>query len=306
MDKILMHEVWARLLSGNSLEGLPLGTVDGFIDLRGLISPDPRILKKYQTDRFNVTQIEPSVFRNVHWHNIDFTGSTLKSVRFFDSEICNCIFDLCKLRNMRMWTTKIEKTSFKGADLRDAALGGIYNEKQNYFLDVDFSKADMRETAYKSATFEHCLFKDTRLDKVNFQGSNFIDCRFEGELYDVLFYRFAYKGEAFPPNEMINVDFSRSKLRYVNFRGLTLDRVILPKDQEHIIIPNFASSLDRIIDNLRKCEDAIGKKLILFLENDRKWAIPSQVQGVINLRDIFELAGEDGVTRFMAALRKSI
>ena len=64
-----------------------------------------------------------------------------------------------------------------------------------------------------SAEFHECTFSETRLSKVDFQGGTFADCSFDGELDEVLFHRHAFRGEAPPPNEMRNVDFSHAQLR---------------------------------------------------------------------------------------------
>jgi hypothetical protein len=128
---------------------------------------------------------------------------------------------------------------------------------------------------------------------------------FEGELNDVLFYRCGFQGEAFPPNEMINVDFSRAKLRHVGFRGLALDRVTLPQDVEHIVIRNFTRALDKMIDELNQQEDSMSKKLVAFLQIDRKWAPENRAQGVINLEDLKGVVGEEGVRRLIGLLSEN-
>jgi uncharacterized protein YjbI with pentapeptide repeats len=293
-------EIWDRLFRGSTLDGLSLGTKDGRIDLRGLTLPEPSVVRKYQVARATVTEIIPAAaFQQVKWESLDFSSSKLNGVRFFNSEVRNCLFEKCQLQDLRLWCTTIVESSFRGANLRKAALGGVQDGKRNLYSEVDFSEADLRETSYKAACFERCVFRNAKLVKIDFQTSTFTDCLFEGELRDVLFYRRGFQGEAFPPNEMINVDFSRAKLRQVGFRGLTLDRVRLPQDTEHIVIKNFASALDKAIEVLKRQEDSTAKKLIAFLNISRKWATPDQVQGVINTQDLAEVVGEDGVKRIL-------
>jgi uncharacterized protein YjbI with pentapeptide repeats len=305
MNESLKLEAWERLIRRGTLDGLPLGTKGGRIDLRGLTLPESVETGKKTFGRYIVKEIKSSaVCRQAKWESLDFTGSNLKSVRIFDSSIRNCLFDDCQMQDFRIWSSVIADSSFKGAKLLGAALGGVDNGKRNRFAGIDFSSADMRETAYKSASFERCIFGHTRLEKTNFQGTSFVDCRFEGEVRDVLFNRFAFQGEEFPPNEMVNVDFRRASLRFVDFRGLTLDRVHFPEDKEHIVIRNCAAALDKVLLLFRKQEDPAAKMLIYFLENYRKWMVPNQAQGVINARDLFEVAGENGVNLFLAALSK--
>jgi DNA-directed RNA polymerase alpha subunit len=132
--------------------------------------------------------------------------------------------------------------------------------------------------------------------------SSFKDCIFEGELNDVLFYCRGFKGESYPPNEMINIDFTRAKLRHVSFRGLT-HRVQLPNDGEHLVIKNFSSTLETAINALQKQGDMLSKKLIALLEIRRKWSVPNQAQGVLNRQDIIEVVGQEGLERLENLLR---
>jgi hypothetical protein len=73
--------------------------------------------------------------------------------------------------------------------------------------------------ACTAAAFEGCLSANTKLDNVDFQTSTFVECRFEGDLHGVVFHRRGFKGEAYPPNEMRDIDFTRARLREVEFRG---------------------------------------------------------------------------------------
>lgn len=57
------------------------------------------------------------------------------------------------------------------------------------------------------------------------------------------------------------MDFSRAKLRFVQFRGLSLE-VKLPNDPEHIIITNYVETLDRMLDVLRVQHDQTAKTLV--------------------------------------------
>ena len=101
---------------------------------------------------------------------------------------------------------------------------------------------------------------------------------------------------------MVNVDFSRAKLRWVEFRGLSLDRVRLPSNGEHIIIESFATILDKLLDVLRRQGDETAKGLVAVFEIARKWAPPIG-RGVLNKYDLAE-AGEDAVDRVLKLLQQ--
>jgi uncharacterized protein YjbI with pentapeptide repeats len=296
----LKLQIWERLIEGKPLDGFALATKNGRIDLAGLDLPERSIERGVLVTKIGAG----TVLHDVKWRNFDFSGSKLNGLRLFGCELSNCCFDGCQLRDSRLWSTTVTQCSFKGANLKKSVLGGVENGKRNLFLEVDFSDADLRETVYKAAAFERCIFRGTKLVKIDFQTSTFTDCVFEGDLHDVLFYRRGFQGEAFPPNEMINVDFSRAKLHDVSFRGLTLDKVKLPQDAAHIVIKDFPATVDKLIATLKQQGDTTAKKLVDFLNVDRRWIAPDQAQGVINAEDLAETVGLDGLTRLRELLRQ--
>jgi len=299
-------EIWSRLIQGKSLEGLAIDIIDGRFDLNGLELPEPEILRRFQLHGILINEIAPSaIIHNAKWQNLDFTGSKMNGVRLIGCELNNCIFERCQLRDLRVWATTFTGCSFKKANLREAALGAVdvQSDKRNIYSQVDFSEADLRGTAYKAAAFEGCVFRNAKIEGIDFDSSTFSDCVFEGELRDVLFYRRGFEGEAFPENEMINVDFSRAKLRDVGFRGLSMERVKLPEDADHIMIKNVPATLDKLIAALKQQSDTMAKQLIAFLSIDRKWIVPNQAQAVINVQDLEETLGVAAVHRLRELLQ---
>jgi uncharacterized protein YjbI with pentapeptide repeats len=304
-------EVWRRLVTGESLGDLLLPKKEGRIDLSGLVLDNPRILEKWQTSLADVARIEPNaVFRNAKLENLDLTGSKLRSVHVMDCEIRNCCFDRCDMSGLKLSATTIHESSFRQANLRGIALGaasvtGPVAGRRNSFAGVDFSGADLRDTIYVAASFEHCNFSYAKLVNIKFGTSTFSDCKFAGELRQVQFWRsdlFArgFAVDAFPPNEMANVDFSRAVLRDVEFRGLTLDRVCFPGDTKHLVIRDFPNVLDRLIDALARQGDETARLLKVFLGAYRKWTVPGAI-GVLNKQDLLE-AGPDAVERVVGLL----
>lgn len=282
MNNRLIPEVWTRLSSGRSLEGLDLGRVDRRIDLRELVVP--------RRDPDEIVEI-----RGVHWKGLDLAKSQLESLRFHDCVIENCSFDNARCRDWRLWGSSVVETSFRGSDLREAALGGVAGERRNAFRRVDFSRADLRRTAYVSADFTDCLFAAAKLVKVDFGGSVFVDCTFVGKLEEVEFYRHAFRGEHFPPNEMRGVDFRHATLRFVEFRGLDMASVKWPEGDDHVVIENYVVTLDRAIAKLQGRDDLPSRRLSALLAVMRKWAGPNQRVGVVSKLDLIEAAGETAV-----------
>lgn len=294
IDETLALTVWNRLLSGQSLHGLPLGRHDGRWDLRGLRAPDPVALKTYETERSSVTVLGlKSVARNIAWRDLDFSGARINGLRLFHADLANCVFDDCQLQDLRIWATQVRGGSFRRADLRKAVLGGVSHGQLNAFEGVNFSGADLRQTIYKAARFVDCDFSGVRIEKINFNVTRFVRCRFAGELRSVQFYHHDLRGEPFPVNDMEDVDLRAADLRLVEFRHLDLERVMLPENEQHLIVRNYVDTLDRLIAIMRIRGDEPSACIAAILEMKRKWAAPGQKRGVLSLKDLVEL-GDQG------------
>lgn len=302
MTESLNLEIWDRLLAGKPLDGLGLETRDGRVDVRGLEFSEPTVMRRFQFHGRTIAETDSGVINAMKCCNLDFSCSRLAGLRLMRCLVENCRFDGCDLQGVRIWGSSFRHVSFKGANFHGSLLGGAQEGVRNAFVEVDFSEANLTGTTYEAAAFERCTFSNAKLVKIDFQSSTFTDCCFEGQLDDVLFYRQGFKGEKFPPNEMANVDFSQARLKHVGFRGLVLDRVRLPNDDEHIVLKNFATTLDQMVLALQAQDDPIAKKLVAFIGIKRKWVVPNQAQGHISVPDLADLVGKEGVERFCLAI----
>jgi uncharacterized protein YjbI with pentapeptide repeats len=299
-------DVWEQLIHGKPLGEAGVPKIDGRFNLRNLHVPEPYAKKTVRTPFADVTVLGGTTsIEGANWQSIDFSHSQLPGLRFLDCQISNCLFDRCRMRDLRVWNTKFSNVSFRSTDLRGAVLGGVGGLGRNSFRNVDFTAADMRGTIYKAAEFVDCKFNRAKLDKVDFQSSTFTDCSFEGELREVLFYRRGFEGELFPPNEMKRVDFSRAKLRWSEFRGLDLDDVSFPADEDHIVIENFPETLDRLLAFFRGRPDLGSRRLFRSLELHKKWLGSRQKVGVLNKHDLIEMAGEEGLQAVMRIIESA-
>jgi uncharacterized protein YjbI with pentapeptide repeats len=298
-------EVWTRLIRGASLDDLQLPKRNGRLDLSGLEVPSSAVLREFRVEDTPVVERATLDVRGVEWRGLDFGGAKLSTLRLHGCRVVDCSFDNCQAQEWRAWATTFSDCSFRGADLRNAMLGGVESGERCLYSAVDFSGADLRKTIYKAAGFERCVFRNTALAQVDFQTSTFVECVFEGNLREVTFYARGYEGEAFPENKMIDVDFSRAELHYVAFRGLTLDRVKLPEDRNHVVLRNVADTLDRLTAALQAKGDPTAMKLAAFLNIGRKWVPANQAQKVINIKDLVETVGEEGRDMLLGLLGKS-
>ncbi len=308
IDDALNAELWARLLRGTALDGLGLQSVDGKVDLSGIHAPDPVILGKFDLGRSVIAAVASGVpeLRGVEWSNLAFGRARLDGLRLHGCRLSDCTFGSGQLRDWRAWATTFNNCEFQGTDLRDSMLGGVTRGERCVYTGVNFSGADLRGTSYKAAAFEKCSFRNTRLEKLDFQTSTFVDCVFEGELRDVLFYARAFEGDELPENQMMNVDFSRAKLHFVSFRGLTLECVKFPDDAEHILIKSPAKVVDDLVGKLRAQGDQTAMKLAAFLSIGRKWVARNQTYKVVNTTDLTETVGPGGVDLLLNLLTPGV
>jgi|SRR5579864_127652 len=302
----LAKELFQRLAANRSLHDLGLGEYDGRLDLRGIPAPEVR---KEELPPFRTWSLQKLscqlIFRNVHFDGIDFSQSQLKHLGFFNSTINECRFEDADCEHWGLFGTDLKNSTFVHANLRDAVLGPWYEGRGNKYQHINFSKANMLGLVSTTATYIDCDFSDAKLEKIDFQSSSFIRCRFVGELREVIFWDHGFKKGKPDPNPMEDVDFSQAKLRWVEFRRLNLDRVRFPEDDDHLIIKNYRCVLRRVLDALKDNESNHARRLRAILELDLKWMGPEQQIGVLCRLDFRERWGETGEEFAMELLRQA-
>ena len=146
---------------------------------------------------------------------------------------------------------------------------------------------------------ERCDFSDARLDRTEFLGTVLIDCKFEGDLREVIFY--GDWDEGFAPNEMLRVDLRRARLHMTEFRRMDMPNVRWPEDA--VLIDNYHETLDRVLAGLAQSDDPGASRLATVLPSRRKWAGPNQQRGVVSKEDLIKLYGPNGVEVFLRLAR---
>jgi uncharacterized protein YjbI with pentapeptide repeats len=236
---------------------------------------------------------------NTILNNIDFSNADLGSLI-----IENCTFQNCKLDNMKIkkWHeqgNKFEHSSFRNVKFYDSNIG----LKGSTYNNVDFSNSDLRNVRFYYPQFKHCAFLNVILNKVDFNASNFMGCKFKGKIISVWFnktYRFSKDEMRFGSallNEM-DVDFSESTLWDVMFTGgIDLSKVVLPNDGMHMLV--------RRLDLVTK---KISQNIDLFPEDERKtiqiWVKAysrrdGQSMWIMNKREILDNMGEKAGNTFI-------
>jgi hypothetical protein len=292
--------VLGRLVAGEPLSDPELGSVEGRADLRGLVVPAPRVASRQEIAGWFVEGLEdyPELGR-VRLQALDLSGALITGLRLLGATVSDCRFDGATLRDLRAWETTIEDSSFAGADLRDSSLGGWPDPGEpNRFERVDFSGADLRGVECQAACFSDCDFSGARLEKIEFGASNFVSCRFAGELREVLFYeRIAHEPRA--RNEMRDVDFSQAELRWVEFRGLALDRVRLPESPDHLLVRHYPCAVRRALAELDPDAGPPVAGVRAALETELEWLNERRSIGIFHRHDYLERAGGDEELRVL-------
>ena len=288
----LAAEVLERLRAGKGFDGLALDRHDGRLDLRGLTlsAPTPSGPTQ-QVGRLAVTELKGTTqLRGVHWTELDLSYAALPGLSFFESTIQKCRFEGARLDGLGAWALDVEASSFVGASLRNAVLGSWYKGRENTYHGVSFAGADLRGLMCSTATFIDCDFSNARLVKVDFDASGFMRCRFAGLLEEIQFYDRDLRGQKRDRNPMEDVDFSQAELRWVEFRNLDLQKVMLPEDDRHVRLTHYRCVLEKAIS---ACEAAGQRGLRGYFESELKWCPPGREIGIFNKRDLQEVGDLD-------------
>ena len=92
----------------------------------------------------------------------------------------------------------------------------------------------------------------------------------------------------------------------MEFRGLDLDTVRFPDDEDHLILNDYPRLFDRLLQTLMGREDSASRRLAAVLGNRRKWADQKQTGGVLNRNDLLEIGGEQALKWVLDAIDLSI
>lgn len=238
---------------------------------------------------YNVREVSTTEFRDDKLTGQKFADEKFLHHRFFSRQISRCEYSRCRFDDLRMWDSLIADTLFDACDFRSAALGGIFEGRNNRFHRVIFQKTDLRRSAWQSAELVDCRFVDCRFGPVDFQGSRFVRCSFVGEVREALFYDKGFNTPQMPPNEMEGCDFSKAKLKMTGFRRLDLATVIGPSGEFSVTIPNYRRFLEVAIREA-KPEEKVFRGM---MEHYLKWSGPNQRVGYFDKEQLEDYLGPE-------------
>jgi len=301
----LAVEVVERLRTGAPLDDLPVGRHEGRVDIRGLPVARPRRSQE-AAGSWRWTQLAGlTELRGVGLRALDLSGASLDHLRFFDVDIHDCRLEWTSCRDWRLWGCTVTDTTFIHADLATAVLGSWYNDRGNVYRRVSFARADLRRVLAPDGTFEDCDFSYARIERTRFGSSDLIRCRFAGTLREIQFYARDPHSQKPTPNPMDAVDFSDAVLRDVEFRGLDLDRVQLPRSARHLLIRHYRCVLMTVLAQLEGDDSDFGRGTKAYWGNRLHWAGPHQQVGVFNVDDAIEANGQEEADRLVRLLSQA-
>lgn len=256
----LERQVVARLAGGGPLDGLGLGRVEGRWDLRGMHLSNVRRSGGPTVGGYATTQLEEmDQLKGVRLEGLDLTGAVWEHLRLTSVEINDCVMDRARLPDLRMWDSHWRKCSLRGTRL-DGSMSGTTplwrRSRTTSWTQVDFTGADLRDTAHGYESYTDCDFSRARLKEVDFQGARHVRSRFAGPVEDVYFFRRPQGGlPVGPVNEMLDVDFTDAQVIGCSFWGLDLGAVRLPSTEHHVLARPKVATAGRALELL----SAIGQ-----------------------------------------------
>ena len=287
------QRVLTYLARGDKLKGLGFGEYEGRVDLRGLPGPRPT-RTRLLVPGWSVSKLDGIItLRGTTLVSVDLSDAFLPSFSLFNCRLADCRFDRANCSDWRFWAVDVTDCSFGAADLGKAVLGPWYQGHGCRYSRTDFSAADLRGIVCPTATFVDCLFDEAKLVNIDFQSTSFVRCRFSGVLREVMFYSHGFRTGKDDPNPMEDVDFSHAVLRWVDFRGLNLDRVVFPMDENHVVTDKYPCVLRRALEEVEDNQQLEARRARAMLESRLKWVGPSQDMGVFSVLDMVESGGEE-------------
>ncbi|MFD1048610.1 pentapeptide repeat-containing protein, partial [Kibdelosporangium lantanae] len=257
-------------------------------DLRGFVMPNRKTRESMAgSGVIPADQVRRPEIAGYTLDGLDFTDADFDVIRFYDSELRNCVFDGIRFRDLKLWRTRVHDCSFREAKLVDAVLGALEDGVPNSYTGVDLTAADLRRAVFEYADFVDVDFSDTNLIDIDFGSATFSRCTFSGRLDQLVFWELPPDSERSVRNQMDDVDFSRAELHGVEFRGLRLDRVTLPMDDNHVVVHHYDRVLKRAIDELTGSSPyAAG------FEHELRWAHPLREVGIWHRDDLDETVAD--------------
>jgi uncharacterized protein YjbI with pentapeptide repeats len=213
---------------------------EGRLDLRGLTIytniggvKDTRVQAAGVEREYQFVTLESAPeFHSVKWDSIDFSFAEIDHLRFFLSEINNCLFTEGTFRDWRNWGVRYAECDFAGADLRNSKVGGADHQgKGMEYVNCRWSEGKLKDAFWSGAAYRNCAFENVTLIDQQIKKCAFVECVFSGTLKDITFDGRDWESQkpwAIHPDAVVDCDFSACTFDGVKFLGIDTRRLRLP------------------------------------------------------------------------------
>jgi hypothetical protein len=248
--------------------------IDGYYDLRGIYFDNKTVFKKAKIT------------------NVDFSYSVFDGVILDGCRIDGAIFEMCDCIRMLQYACHFNNCRFVKSKLSNSGFG-IHGGRYDNIL---FEEVNFNGAIFFSPDFFRCVFKNCKMNGIDFSASHFDQVKFVGKLDDVWF-----RGESPRPdmqkqlkkrrlNPMV-VDFSEAYLWFVTYSdNCDLSKVILPKDGQHYLIGDVRGVIQWLEGEVAKIDDLNTRKFVEKFIVLYKHHTVKQDMLILNLKEVISVA----------------
>ncbi len=267
-----------------------LGRHEGRVDLRGFPAAGVPVGLSSPASGMVVEHIAPiSIGEGSCLEGIDFAHAGLSSWRLMGASIVDCVFDKAECADWRVWGTRIERSSFQGADLRDSALAADDKYGVTSWIDVDFSAAKLNGSAFTRGHLERCRFAAPGLRGVHWVGNRLVDVSFSGLMSRCKVDQRHLTPGRLPPVTQ-RLDFSEAVFDDISFDGLHSSDLALPEGRRMLIVDHMPDAAVEALGRLEGDDALPARRVRAVLKGRLKAWRDDESQMIIDLED---LLGDD-------------
>lgn len=241
--------------------------------------------------------LNEKTIKKVKYVDVDFSFGSFESSRFEDSVFQDCIFKNVNFSKFTDYGNKFTNSIFVNCRFANSAIG--YDG--SIFDNCVFENCNFSKSIFIRPEFTKIFFKNCKLKGLDFNGSSFEDCIFEGLLDDIWFrgsFPLQRDNDYFGiprKNRMKNVSFVKAELKDLTFSDdCDLSTVQINKNGKYFKLSNLnigLKSLKEKIPKLLISEDE-KREMDIFI---KVYMVHSRNQNwfIINIDDIIRDYGEN-------------
>lgn len=244
-------------------------------------------VRTYNGVRFDKIDWSSKNMRRIHFSNCDFydvnfksagfTGSIFKDCNFIVGILDAAIFDECLFFNCNFNNYTLKATSFCKSEFIECTMNQMGLDTC-FFTDVifngfEFNNCNISDIIWENAKFIKCFFKNTLLQKLNFEFTYFADIHFEHSSVPFASIPFVFGGVEYILNTQDNVtiktihpDYKDNKMSQTQYISLLPDLLsFYKKTTNYFPLANIYLGIGKTQDGI----DAIkrGLEFWFYLHN---------------------------------------